>query len=169
MPSWCSQGYKFIYIIPAPNLEKPHFLWENLENVSIFPALISIFPRREPSYAARVLFQSCWSCLPTLLTSKDSEKFQVLKAPFLHFACAPLYSSYYNRMSRSFMPTNMLAEMLLLSMKLLHKVFFSQCHYPFLSLLTPELSFIGLVHSLFCSTFFDYDRFPFYESMSSLL
>ena len=127
----------------------------------MFPALPSIFPQREPSFTVLALVKSCWSSLYTLPTSDNSKMFMALTAQFLHFASAPLASSFYNRLSHSFMPTNMLAEMLLLRVKHLHKLCCSQCHCPFLSLLTQVLSFVGLVNSPFGSTFFDSNHFPF--------
>ena len=133
--NWLHDAYKVRHlsiVIREPNWEESHILLENLLTMSIFPALTSIFPWREPSYAARVLWQSWWSSLPTLPTSENSEMYLRLTAHILHFSCAPLASSFYKRLLCSFMPSNLLAEKLQW-VKHLHKVCFYQCHYPFLS------------------------------------
>ena len=162
--NWLHDAHKVRHlsiIIPAPNWEGPHILWENLEAMSIFPVLPSILPWREYSYAALVLFQSCWSRLLTLPITKYSELLLGLNDLIHHFACAPL-PSFYNRHWCSFMTTNMLAEILLLRVKHLH-ICFSQCHCPFLSLLTQVLSFVDFLYSVFGSTFFVSDHLPFKE------
>ena len=83
-----------------------------------------------------------------------------LNARFLHFACAPVSSSFYNGLTfiHAYQHTGRDAPPK--GEAFAQGLFFSML-LSIIFLLSDVLSFVGLVYSLFCSTLFDSYNFPF--------